>query len=149
MCYSESSEIVEAPVTPSKKRTRTTPPSPGTPEFVSLPAVSLTCVFTIIVYLAMGSSIVGANGMRLWPGAPLKVPLSDQYSELKLPLPSFMFPTSVFHRPISEGRPKYVFTLNFFLLADHLLWSLTLHSRWAVVKTAKALANSSAGSVTA
>jgi hypothetical protein len=37
---SDSSEIVKAPVTPSKKYTRTTPPAPGTPEFDSLPAVS-------------------------------------------------------------------------------------------------------------
>lgn len=37
ICY--SSEIVEAPVTPSKKFTKTTPPSPGMLEFNLLPAV--------------------------------------------------------------------------------------------------------------
>ena len=109
-----SSEIVKAPVTPSKKRTRTTPPSPGTPEFVSLPAVSLVCVFIVAVYLVLGSSVVGVSRMRLWLGVPLKVPLLDQYSEPKLPLFSFVLLTSAFHRPTSEGHPKYVFTLQFF-----------------------------------
>ena len=45
-----SSETVKAPVTPSKKRTRTGPrsPTPGTPEFDSLPAVSLAYAFIIL-----------------------------------------------------------------------------------------------------
>jgi hypothetical protein len=61
-----SSEVVKAPVTPSKKRARVTPPSPGTPEFDSLPAVLLTCVFItiLILYLVQGLSVLGADWMR-------------------------------------------------------------------------------------
>ena len=43
LCY--SSEIIEPPVTPSNKRFKKTPPSPGTPEFDLLPPVSLAYVF--------------------------------------------------------------------------------------------------------
>jgi hypothetical protein len=62
MCYS-TSNIVEAPVTPLKKRTKTTPPSPGTPEFDLLPAVSFTYAFIVLVtYLILGLlSAKGAN----------------------------------------------------------------------------------------
>lgn len=58
-----SSETVKAPVTPSKKRSR---PSPGTPEFDLLPAVSLTYAFIILVpYLVLILlSLKGANWKR-------------------------------------------------------------------------------------
>jgi hypothetical protein len=63
MCY--SSEIIKAPVTPSKKRTKTSPPSPGTPEFDLLPAVSLPYAFVILIlFFVLGLSIKGVNWMR-------------------------------------------------------------------------------------
>jgi hypothetical protein len=40
-----SSEIIEPPVTPSNKRFKKTPPSPGTPDFDLLPPVSLAYIF--------------------------------------------------------------------------------------------------------
>lgn len=73
------SEVVKAPVTPSKKRTRTTLPSPGSPEFDSLPAVSLKYAFIIpILYFVLGLSVEGANWIQQRPQVPLQVPLSDR-----------------------------------------------------------------------
>ena len=99
------SETVKAPVTPSKKRNR---PSPGTPEFDLLPAVSLTYVFIVLaLYSVLGLYLKGANWKQRRLRVPL-LPLSVQYCELKLRLSSFLFVvlTSVFSRPVHEGRPK-------------------------------------------